>query len=228
MPLFEAPEGNSDGGYAVSSYRARGAQAGDHGGARRAGRRAAPERDQPGPRLRLQPHLQRARVGAQGRRGRAGVRGLLLDLPGPHGAGRVRAHHAGDLPGRPPRLLHVAGCRGRTPGGCGATFYSFQWDLNYANPAVFRAMAAEMLFLANQGVEMLRMDAVAFIWKQLGTACENLPEAHVLLRAYNALCRIAAPAAAVQVRGDRPPGRGRPVHRARTSASCPTTRSRWP
>jgi amylosucrase len=55
-------------------------------------------------------------------------------------------------------------------------------------------MAGEMLFIANLGVEFLRMDAVAFIWKQLGTSCENLPEAHHLLRAYNALARIAAPA----------------------------------
>ena len=73
------------------------------------------------------------------------------------------------------------------------TFNSFQWDLRYANPEVFRAMAAEMLFLANTGVEILRLDAVAFIWKQLGTTCENLPEAHVLIQAFNALCRIAAP-----------------------------------
>jgi len=73
------------------------------------------------------------------------------------------------------------------------TFNSFQWDLNYDNPEVFRAMAAEMLFLANTGVEILRLDAVAFIWKQLGTNCENLPEAHLLIRAFNALCRIAAP-----------------------------------
>ena len=74
-----------------------------------------------------------------------------------------------------------------------ATFYHFQWDLNYANPAVFRAMAGEMLFLANQGVEILRMDAVAFIWKRLGTPCESLPEAHLLLRAFNAVLRMAAP-----------------------------------
>ncbi len=74
------------------------------------------------------------------------------------------------------------------------TFHSYQWDLNYANPAVFAAMAGEMLFIANLGVEFLRMDAVAFIWKRLGTVCENLPEAHTLLRAYNALARIAAPA----------------------------------
>ena len=73
------------------------------------------------------------------------------------------------------------------------TFHSYQWDLNYSNPAVFTAMAREMLFIANLGVDFLRMDAVAFVWKRKGTPCENLPEAHHLLRAYNALCRIAAP-----------------------------------
>jgi amylosucrase len=74
------------------------------------------------------------------------------------------------------------------------TFHSYQWDLNYGNPEVFRAMAQEMLFIANLGVEFIRMDAVAFIWKRMGTSCENLPEAHTLIRAYNALARIAAPA----------------------------------
>jgi len=74
-----------------------------------------------------------------------------------------------------------------------ATFHSFQWDLNYSNPAVFRAMAGELLFLANSGVDVVRMDAVAFIWKRLGTTSENLPEAHLLLQAFNAVCRIAAP-----------------------------------
>ena len=74
------------------------------------------------------------------------------------------------------------------------TFNSFQWDLNYRSPGVFRAMAAEMLFLANMGVEVLRLDAVAFIWKRIGTNCENQPEAHLVIQAYNALARIAAPA----------------------------------
>ncbi|MEC5197855.1 amylosucrase [Arthrobacter sp. PL16] len=74
-----------------------------------------------------------------------------------------------------------------------ATFHSFQWDLNYRNPRVFRAMAGEMLYLANQGVDIIRMDAVAFIWKQLGTSCESLPEAHLLLQAFNAVYRLAAP-----------------------------------
>ncbi len=74
------------------------------------------------------------------------------------------------------------------------TFYRYQWDLNYANPALFDAMLDEMLFLANQGVEVLRLDAVPFLWKEIGTTCENLPQAHDLLAAYNLLMQIAAPA----------------------------------
>jgi len=74
------------------------------------------------------------------------------------------------------------------------TFCNYQWDLNYENPLVFAGMAEEMLFLANIGVEVLRLDAVAFVWKKLGTSCENLPEAHLLIQAFNALVKIAAPA----------------------------------
>jgi amylosucrase len=74
------------------------------------------------------------------------------------------------------------------------TFNTFQWDLNYRNPAVFNAMLGEMLNLANHGVEVLRMDAVAFIWKEMGTPCENLPQAQDIIAAFNLLVRIAAPA----------------------------------
>lgn len=73
------------------------------------------------------------------------------------------------------------------------TFNSYQWDLNYANAAVFRAMAEEMFFLANQGIDVLRLDAVAFVWKRQGTNCENLPEAHTIIQAFNAMTRIVAP-----------------------------------
>ena len=86
------------------------------------------------------------------------------------------------------------GGRARDGGWVWTTFHSYQWDLNYANPAVFNRMAEEMLFLANQGVEVIRLDAVAFIWKELGTSCENLPGAHALIRAFNAIARIASPA----------------------------------
>ena len=55
-------------------------------------------------------------------------------------------------------------------------------------------MAGEMLFLANTGAQVIRLDAVPFIWKEMGTSCENLPKAHTLIQAFNAVCRIAAPA----------------------------------
>ncbi|MCA9192054.1 MAG: alpha-glucosidase C-terminal domain-containing protein [Planctomycetales bacterium] len=74
------------------------------------------------------------------------------------------------------------------------TFHNYQWDLNYENPEVFVRMLGELLFLANQGVEILRLDAVAFIWKRLGTNCQNLPEAHWIIQAFSAAVKIAAPA----------------------------------
>lgn len=74
------------------------------------------------------------------------------------------------------------------------TFNSFQWDLNYANPAVFNAITEEMLFLANLGCEALRLDALAFIWKEMGTSCENQDKAHTLIQAFNSCLQISAPA----------------------------------
>jgi len=73
------------------------------------------------------------------------------------------------------------------------TFNSFQWDLNYANPEVLRAMAREMTSLANRGLGVLRLDAVAFVWKKRGTNCENLPEAHTLIQIFQAVARLACP-----------------------------------
>ncbi len=73
------------------------------------------------------------------------------------------------------------------------TFNSFQWDLNYSNPAVFRAMLEEMFFISSTGIDILRLDAVAFVWKQMGTNCENLPQAHTLIQAFSRLARIATP-----------------------------------
>ena len=73
------------------------------------------------------------------------------------------------------------------------TFYEFQWDLNYANPDVFHAMFDEMLHLVNTGADCLRLDAVPYLWKKLGTHCQNQEEAHHLLQAYRALLRIVSP-----------------------------------
>ena len=73
------------------------------------------------------------------------------------------------------------------------SFHEYQWDLNYANPAVFRAMLGTMLTLANRGIDVLRLDAAPFLWKRKGTDCQNQPEAHLLVQAFRALTRLAAP-----------------------------------
>ncbi len=74
------------------------------------------------------------------------------------------------------------------------TFNSFQWDVNWANPDVFYEYADIILFLASVGVEVLRLDAIAFTWKALGTNCQNQPQVHALTQALRAVARIAAPA----------------------------------
>jgi hypothetical protein len=73
------------------------------------------------------------------------------------------------------------------------SFHEYQWDLNYANPAVFRAMLGTMFTLANRGIDVLRLDAAPFLAKRMGTDCQNQPEAHLLVQAFRALTRLAAP-----------------------------------
>lgn len=73
------------------------------------------------------------------------------------------------------------------------TFYPYQWDLNYANPMVFNDMTANMLFLANAGIDVIRLDAVPYIWKELGTQCRNLPQVHTIVRMMRIICEIACP-----------------------------------
>lgn len=194
MPLFNAPEGENDGGYAVSSYRE------------------------------VHPPLgTMQQLSSLARELRSAGISLVLDLVFNHTSYEhtwaVRAT-AGDedyaefyrifpsrewpdayernlreiFPDEHPGAFTFFPNVLREGGWVWTTFHSYQWDLNYANPAVFNRMAEEMLFLANQGVEVIRLDAVAFIWKELGTSCENLPGAHRLIQAYNAVARIAAPA----------------------------------
>ena len=72
-------------------------------------------------------------------------------------------------------------------------FHNYQWDLNYSNPEVFTQMLDIMLFWANKGVDILRLDAVAFLWKKIGTACQNEREAHLLLQLFKDCCQVVAP-----------------------------------
>jgi len=72
-------------------------------------------------------------------------------------------------------------------------FHGYQWDLNYSNPAVFIEMLDILLFWANQGVDVLRLDAVAFLWKQIGTSCQNDRKAHLVLQLLKDCCQVTAP-----------------------------------
>ncbi len=76
-------------------------------------------------------------------------------------------------------------------------FNHYQWDLNYTNPIVFIEMLDTIFFYANLGVDVLRIDAPAFIWKQLGTTCQNLPQAHILLRLIKQCVQVATPGMAL-------------------------------
>ncbi len=190
MPLFDAPQGDSDGGYAVSDYRTVDARLGTM-----------------------------ADLKALAADLRAAGMSLVLDFIFNHTSDEHRwakAALAGDADHRdyyflfPNRTMPDAYERTlreifpeKHPGAftwraeidrwVWTTFNVFQWDLNYRNPVVFREMAGEMLYLANAGAEVLRLDALAFTWKEIGTVCESLPKAHTLVRAFNALLRIAAP-----------------------------------
>ena len=73
------------------------------------------------------------------------------------------------------------------------TFYPYQWDLNYRNPRVFNEMAYNYLFLANKGIDMLRLDAVPYIWKELGTDCRNRPQVHTIVRMMRMIGEIVCP-----------------------------------
>ena len=73
------------------------------------------------------------------------------------------------------------------------TFYPYQWDLNYSNPMVFNDMTANMLFLANAGIDVIRLDAVPYIWKEFGTQCRNLPQVHSIVRMMRIICEIVCP-----------------------------------
>jgi len=72
-------------------------------------------------------------------------------------------------------------------------FNTYQWDLNYRNPAVLIEMIDIILFWANKGVDILRLDAVAFLWKKIGSTCQNEREAHLLLQLMKDCCQVTAP-----------------------------------
>ena len=190
MPLYQSPEGNSDGGYAVSDYRTVNPALGSTADLKA----LAKKLHQHGMRLVLDfvfnhtsdehDWVQRALAGEQ----RYQQFYYLFDDKSEvdHLNTTVREIF--------PQVRRGSFTYNETlKRWVWTTFNSFQWDLNYANPDVFVSITEEMLFLAGLGCDVLRLDALAFIWKEAGTSCENLPHAHTLIKAFTACLNIAAP-----------------------------------
>jgi amylosucrase len=191
MPLFKAPQGDNDGGYSISSYR----EVSSAVGTMEQLAELATELRHHGISLTLDfvyNHTSDEHEWAQ--RALAGHKDYQnyyrmfpnREMPDQYERSMPEVFTE-DHPG-------AFTYRSRIKKWVWTTFHTYQWDLNYENPEVFNRMLEEMLFLANQGVEILRLDAVAFTWKRLGTNCQNLPGAHWIIRAFNALTSIAAPA----------------------------------
>lgn len=194
MPLFESPAAESDGGYAVSDFR------------------------KVDPKFGTLADLQQLQQNMEG----AGMY-LMLDIVFNHTSHRhewAERAKAGDkdfqdffyfYPDRyipdqfersmpevfpeaaPGNFTWVPECKQWVM----TVFHNYQWDLNYTNPAVFVAMLDTVLFYANLGVDILRIDAPAFIWKEIGTTCQNLPQAHTILQLLRHCVQIAAPGMAL-------------------------------
>lgn len=190
MPLLESPKGRSDGGYAVANFR------------------------------RVQPELGTMEdLEALADACRAKGMSLCLDFVMNHTsedhewARKARAGEPGyreryffydnwDIPNQfektVPQVFPTT-----APGSftwlpdCNqvvmTSFYPYQWDLNYANPMVFNDMTENLLYLTNRGIDVIRLDAVPYIWKQLGTSCRNLPQVHTLVRMMRIVCEIVCP-----------------------------------
>lgn len=191
MPLLRPRDGDNDGGYAVQDYRAVRADLGDVDDLRT----LTGELRREGISLVLDLVLNHvAREHEWARRARAGEQRyrdyfhVYADREQPDAFERTLPEVFPDFaPGNFTWDDEVGGW-------IWTTFNEWQWDLNWSNPDVLVEYADIVLFLANLGVEVLRLDAIAFIWKRMGTSCQNEPEVHALTQVLRAVARIACPA----------------------------------
>ncbi|MCW2531258.1 MAG: alpha amylase catalytic region [Blastococcus sp.] len=194
MPLLEPRPGENDGGYAVMDYRAVDPRLGTMGDLERV---AGALHDR-GMSLCIDlvlNHTAREHRWAQGwLAGDPDFAGFYTAFPDRSMPDAYDATIPEVFPDRAPGSFSwVPEACGGTGGWVWTTFWPYQWDLDYTNPAVTLAMLGEITWLANRGVDVFRMDAVPFMWKRLGTSCQNQPEGHRLLQLLHALTRLAAP-----------------------------------
>ncbi|WP_448640357.1 alpha-amylase family protein [Geodermatophilus sp. URMC 63] len=194
MPLLRPREGENDGGYAVADYRAVDPRLGTMADLE-AVAAALHEREMVLCIDLVLNHTAREHPWAQGwLAGDPAYAGFYTAFPDRTMPDAYDATIPEVFPDRAPGSFSwVPEARGGAGGWVWTTFWPYQWDLDYTNPEVTLAVLGEITWLANRGVDVFRMDAVPFMWKRLGTSCQNQPEGHSLLQLLHALTRLAAP-----------------------------------
>jgi amylosucrase len=193
MPLFQPREGDNDGGYAVRDYRAVRSDLGTVDDLREL---AATLRSR-GISLAVDlvlNHVAREHEWAvAARAGDPARRGYFHIFPDRHLPDAYEQTLPEVFPAFAPGNFSY---EPELDGWVWTTFHEWQWDLNWSNPAVLVEFANIILWMANLGVEVLRLDAIAFLWKRMGSSCQNQPEVHAVTEVLHALTRIVAPAVA--------------------------------
>ncbi len=193
MPLLTPREGDSDGGYAVADYRTVRADLGSIEDLRK----LATELRHCGISLVLDlvlNHVAQEHVWAQqARAGDEHYRKFFYIFNDRHDVDEYEATLPEVFPDFAPGNFTFSD---ELDGWVWTTFNAFQWDVNWSNPDVLFEYADIVLFLANLGVDVLRLDAIAFMWKRLGTNSQNQPEVHSITQALRTVARIACPAVA--------------------------------
>lgn len=194
MPIFESPEGESDGGYAVSDFRKVDARFGSMEDLQN----LKVEMEQRGMYLMLDivlNHTSHHHAWAkQAKKGDPRYQQFYYLYPNREIPDQLEATMPEIFPeSSPGNFTYLK----ETNQWVMTVFHHYQWDLNYTNPAVLIAMLDTLFFYANLGVDILRIDAPAFIWKEIGTSCQNLPQAHTLLQLLKQCLQVGAPGVAL-------------------------------